>query len=127
MLKITASPNCSNSPKMELIKNLTIHFVTYDLDKAMPFLVEDFAWTLVGDCTIYGKAQFRSALEEMSTNKATELSITSVLTHGQEGAVHGEILMEDGHKFGFADFYKFSSVKGDKVKSIVSYVVELKN
>jgi hypothetical protein len=125
-MKINSKPDCGNSPKKELVKDMTIYFSSYDLDKAMNHLDKDVSWTLVGDKRVVGKEKFRVALEEMSQNKALELTIHSIITHGKEAAVNGEMVMEDGSKFGFSDFYKFSGAKGVKVISIVSYVIEMK-
>lgn len=123
-MKLNIKPDCGNSPKKELVKNLTILFASYEIDKAMNFLDVKVAWTLVGDETVFGKEKFRAALAQMNGNKALELTIHSIVTHGKEAAINGEMKMEDGNEFGFADFYEFSSTKGAKVKSIVSYVIE---
>ncbi|REE05492.1 nuclear transport factor 2 family protein [Marinoscillum furvescens] len=122
-MKLNLTPDCGNAPKKELIKNLTIHFASYDLKKAMPYLADQVTWTLVGEAPIVGKQNFREALEAMSGNKASELTIHTIITHGKEAAVKGEMLMQDGSSFGFADFYVFTSAKGQLVKSIVSYVI----
>ncbi|WNM20381.1 nuclear transport factor 2 family protein [Flavobacterium capsici] len=122
-MKLNIKPNCANAPKKELVKQLTIAFASYDIPKAMNFMDSNISWTLVGEAPIIGKAQFAEALEKMSDNKAKTLTIESILTHGKEAAVHGEMLMEDGTVFGFSDFYEFNSSKSEMVKTIVSYVV----
>ncbi|TNE80821.1 MAG: nuclear transport factor 2 family protein [Bacteroidetes bacterium] len=124
-MKITLHTNCGNSPKMELVKKLTVYFAAYDLDQIFDYLSDDISWTLVGEDTIQGKVLFKEELQKMSGNKATHLTIHSIVTHGKEGAVHGFMQMEDGHEYSFADFYEFTSAKGNKVKSIVSYVMQI--
>jgi ketosteroid isomerase-like protein len=116
-------PNCGNSPKMKLVQDLTIYFASYAIPKVMDYLTEDIKWTLVGDSPIEGKANFEAALQSMSDNKASKLTIHQILTHGKEAAVHGEMVMEDGKTYAFADFYEFASAKSEKVKAIVSYVI----
>lgn len=123
-MKLNIKPDCGNAPKKELIKNLTICFASYDIPQAMSYLDENVVWTLVGDEPVVGRSRFAAALQEMSQNKANELTIHSIITHGKEAAINGEMVMEDGHVFGFSDFYEFTSAKGSKVKSIVSYVVQ---
>ncbi len=125
-MKLICNPDCGNSPKREMVKQLTQYFAAYDIDKAMQFMATDVVWTLVGDVPIKGKDGFGSALKEMSTNKTKELTIHGVVTHGKEAAVHGELLMEDGNRFGFSDFYEFTSTKSSTVKSIRSYVIPIK-
>lgn len=122
-MKLNIKPNCDNTPKKELIKNLTVAFASYNIEKAMNYMDTNVKWTLVGEAPIVGKVQFVAALEKMSHNKAKTLTIESILTHGKEAAVHGEMLMEDRTVFGFSDFYEFKSIRSEVVKTIVSYVV----
>ncbi|MCB0661588.1 MAG: nuclear transport factor 2 family protein [Saprospiraceae bacterium] len=123
-MKINIKPGCGNSPKIETIKNLTIYFASYDLEKMQAYFDDNICWTLVGNEPIIGKENFIAALREMSDNKASELTITSILTHGKEGAIQGIMKMDDGNEFGFADFYEFTSAGAKKVKSITSYVLQ---
>jgi len=123
-MKLNIRTSCENAPKKELIKDLTILFAAYDIPQAMQYLEDDVIWTLVGDEPIVGKEPFAAALMEMAHNKATELTIHSIVTHGKEAAINGEMVMGDGKVFGFADFYEFTSAKGSKVRSITSYVVQ---
>ncbi len=122
-MKLNIQADCGNAPKRELIRDLTIYFVSYDIPKAMEHMADDVVWTLVGDEPITGKERFAAALTQMMGNKATELTIHSIVTHGKEGAVNGEMTMEDGNVFGFADFYEFASAGNTKVKAIKSYVI----
>lgn len=124
-MKITLQANCGNSLKMEFIKDLTIQFAAYDLDKAFESLSDDIRWNLIGEDALEGKSKFRAELEKMKHIGVSELTISSVLSHGKEGAVQGTMLMETGQKFGFADFYEFTGAKGNKVKAITSYVVPI--
>lgn len=126
-MKLFTKVDCANAPKKELIKNLTVHFATYDLDNAMAFMDNNVVWTLVGETPIVGKEQFKVELQKMSGNKATELTIQSIITNGKEAAVQGEMTMLDGNRYGFADFYEFTSAKGTKVKSITTYIIHKKN
>ena len=123
-MKLNIKTDCGNSPKREFIKSLTIYFASYNLDQVKNYLDDNVTWALVGEIPINGKKQFIKVLEKMSNNKASELTIHSIITHGKEAAIHGEMLMEDGNNFGFSDFYEFTSVKANKVKSIVSYVIQ---
>ncbi len=123
-MKLHIKPDCENAPKRELIKNLTIYFASYAIDEVMHYLDDKVTWTLVGEKPITGKEQFRKTLQEMSHIKTSELTIHSVITHGKEAAVNGEMIMEDGNVYGFSDFYEFTSAKGSSVKTITSYVIE---
>ena len=124
-MEILAHPYCGNSPKMKLIQELTILFASYQIEKVTEHLAEDVKWTLVGDQPIEGKEHFAAALREMSGTKTSKLTIHQILTHGKEAAVHGEMVMEDGKVYSFADFYEFKSAGSNKVKAIVSYVISV--
>jgi hypothetical protein len=125
-MKLNIPEDCGNSPKKALVKELSILFASYRVDEVKKYLAGDIKWTLVGDKPIVGREVFAAELLKMSSNKAKELSIYSIITHGAEAAVHGEMKMQDGKAFGFSDFYEFTSAKASKVKAITSYVIELK-
>jgi hypothetical protein len=124
-MKIYIPSDCGNSPKNQLILDLTAAFVSYDLKTVEPYLAEDISWTLVGDDAIVGKKEFLDALRQMSSNSASELEIFQVITHGKTAAVNGKMKMKDGVIYGFADFYIFSSASFKKVQSITSYVQKI--
>ena len=124
-MELHIPPACGNAPKKALVRDLTVLFASYQVPEAMAHLADDVVWTLVGDKPVHGREAFARELEAMSGNKAVALTIHAILTHGTEAAVHGEMHMADGHRFGFADFYTFTSAKGDRVQSITSYVIKL--
>ncbi|GGH74967.1 nuclear transport factor 2 family protein [Phaeocystidibacter marisrubri] len=123
-MKTHIPSHCGNSPKGELIKNLTLLFAKYDVDAAVEFLDENILWTLVGHQPIQGKKAFKEELIKMADNTVMELSIFNLVTHGKAASVNGEMKMKDGKVFGFADFYEFTSASGKMIKSITSYVIE---
>ena len=123
-MKLNIKADCGNSPKKKLIKNLTVWFASYAIQEVLPYLDRDVKWILEGDVPIVGKERFAAALGQMSQNKAAKLNIYSILTHGKEAAVNGEMVMEDGAIYAFADFYEFNSAKSIRVKSITSYVIQ---
>lgn len=124
---INVQSDCGNSPKKKLIEEMTILFASYKIDEVSSFFSEDISWTLVGDEPIVGKALFAHTLKQMSGNKVLELSIHTIVTHGKEAAISGEMKMENGTTYGFSDFYMFTSAKASKVQSIRSYVIQLKS
>ncbi|MCB9233237.1 MAG: nuclear transport factor 2 family protein [Bacteroidia bacterium] len=124
-MKLDIKPDCTDSPLKELVKNLTIWFVSYDLEQVAQHLHEQVAWTMAGDQPVVGREAFIESLKEWSHNKATELVIHSIISQDNEVAVNGEMLMMDGNRFAFADFYEFSHSEGGVVKGIISYVVKM--
>ena len=61
----------------------------------------------------------------MKSEKAAELTIDQILSHGKEGATNGIMKMQNGKKYAFSDFYKFKGAKGVKIKFITSYVITI--
>lgn len=49
-----------------------------------------------------------------------------IATHGKTGAVDGLLRLANGEILAFCDIYKFSNAKGETVKTIASYRIELK-
>ena len=126
MAKLTLLENCGNSPKSTFLQELNIAFAEGNVAFISSSVTEDIVWNMIGDKMIQGKEDFVNALERMKATKTQELILKSIITHGKEAAVYGEMLMKNGQHFVFADIYTFKSAKGDKVKSIVSFV-QLKN
>ena len=125
MTKIISSPNCGNSPKMEFLKEFNIAFAKGIVEFIAESITDDIIWNIIGDKKIEGKEKFTEELEKMKSEKATELIIDQILSHGKEGSTNGIMKMKNGKKYAFSDFYKFKSAKGAKIKSITSYVIEI--
>ena len=125
-MNIKVHLDCDNSPKRKLVKQLTIDFVSYKLEQVKPFLDENVSWTLVGEPAVNGREQFLTELNQMKDNRAISLEIHQILTHGKSAAVSGEMTMQDGSVYGFADIYEFTSAASKIVRRITSYVVPIK-
>ncbi len=125
MTKIVSSPNCGNSPKMAFLKEFNIAFAKGNVDFLIESVTDEIVWNIVGDKIITGKENFADELETMKTEKATELILDQILSHGKEGAVNGTIKMGNGKKYAFSDFYQFNGARGSKIKSMTSYVIEI--
>lgn len=122
---LLTAPTFTQSPKKQFLQELTILFASYQIDKVKTFFADDITWTLVGDQPVHGKEAFAATLNRMAGNKASELTIHSILTDGRDASIHGEMVMEDGKRYGFADFYMFTSAGARKIQSITSYVIAL--
>lgn len=125
MTKITIGDDCGNAPKKKFLKEINIAFAKGNSDFLTESVTDEIVWNIIGDRKIEGKNRFKEELEKMKAEKATELILDRILTHGKEGAVRGVAKMQNGKKYAFSEFYQFSGAKGEKVKSITSYVIEL--
>tara|TARA_R110000868_G_scaffold259361_5_gene517269 strand:+ start:24850 stop:25227 length:378 start_codon:yes stop_codon:yes gene_type:complete len=125
MTKITVRPDCGNAPKKDFLKEINIAFAKGNSDFLLERVTDKIVWNIIGDKKLEGKKKVTEVLEKMKTEKASELILDQILTHGKEGAVSGIMKMKNGKKYAFSDFYEFNTAKGVKVKSITSYVIEL--
>jgi len=115
MTKITSSPDCGNSPKKELLKKINIAFANGNSDFLTESVADKIVWDIIGEKKIVGKEKFTEHLIKMKAEKASELVLDRILTHGKEGAVNGIMKMQNGKKYAFSDFYDFNGAKGSKV------------
>ncbi|WP_017446878.1 nuclear transport factor 2 family protein [Gayadomonas joobiniege] len=125
MTKIVSTPNCGNSPKMELITQFNIAFAKADIEFLTEHVTDDIEWNIMGDKHLLGKNQFIDHLENIKCEKVAELTIYQVLSHGKVGAANGLLKMPDGQHYSFADFYRFHDEKGVKIKEITSYCIKV--
>lgn len=61
----------------------------------------------------------------MKSLNASELILDQILSHGKEGAANGVMKMENGKQYAFSDFYVFKNTKGESIKAIASYCIEV--
>lgn len=123
-IKIVCAEDCGNSPRKELLKQVTAAFAVNDTDIIEENFADNVTWNIVGDKTIDGKAV---VIDSMQNNTTVELKITNIITHGKTGAVNGTLMNKDGERIAFCDVYTFSSAgKKAKIKRIMSYIINLK-
>jgi hypothetical protein len=126
MTKVIISEDCGNSPKNMFVEKLVIAIAKADSKFMYANITDDIRWTFIGGRLIEGRTNFVEAFEQMKKNKVLELSIEHIATHGKAGAADGKIKMENGRTFGFCDVFEFNGAKGTSIRSITSYVIELK-
>ncbi|MEO1253313.1 MAG: nuclear transport factor 2 family protein, partial [Bacteroidota bacterium] len=124
LTKITVTPDCGNAPRKEFLKNLNIAFATGDADFIIEHVSEDIKWNIYGDKHINGKEDFTKEMNIMKDYTADEVVIHSIITHGREAALNGEMKM--GEKtYAFCDVYRFTNTKNDMIKQMDSYVLPI--
>ena len=126
MTKVIIGEDCGNSPKNIFVQEITIALAKGDVKSVLNSVTDDIRWNIVGDSVIQGKDRFAEALEEKKNDKAVELKIDHIATHGKAGAADGRIIRKSKKKYAFCHVYEFSNAKGIAVKEITSYVIEIK-
>ena len=126
MLNVSVNTSCKNSPKREFLKDWNIAFLEGNSAFVLGSVSDDVTWNRVGDNLIQGKEVVAKILAEIETDKVTELVLNKIVTHGKEGAVNGTVVMKNGEQQAFCAVYEFANTKGTTIKSVASYVIEIK-
>ena len=122
MTKISIKPDCGNAPRKEFLKSLNIAFATGDADFIIDHVSDDISWMIYGDKYITGKEDFNKEINIMKDYTADEVVIHSIITHGREAALNGEMKM--GEKvYAFCDVYQFTNTTSNIIKRMDSYVL----
>ncbi len=92
-------------------------------------LTDDVQWWMVGEgAPIVGREAVLAAMEEGATGALPEIQVTSMITHGEEAAIHGTMTLADGdgtvRTYAFCDIYRFRGFKEPKIRELTSFVIE---
>ena len=123
MTKITVQPDCGNAPRKEFLKNFNVAFATGDTDFIVEHVSDDILWTIHGDKHTHGKKAFTREVNIMKEYTADGLIIYTIITHGREAALNGEMKMGDT-TYTFCDVYRFTDTKNNIIKELNSYVIK---
>lgn len=126
-MEVTYPPTCDHSTKEKQVKDFSIWLCQGQIDRVAAFFEEDISWTLVGEETFKGKDAVVAAFKRMMSNPLSKLNIQSVISDGQHVSVQGEMMAAGPAIYAFADFYEFRSAGSLQVKSIKSFIIELKD
>jgi hypothetical protein len=126
MTRVIVSEDCGNSPKNIFVQEFTVAMIKGDTKFLLQSVVDEIRWNVTGDKVIHGKDHVIRALEERKNDPALELTIQHIATHGKTGAVDGQIKFKGGKTHAFCNVYAFSNSKGNCVKEITSYIIEVK-
>lgn len=125
MVKLTIPGPSEHAPLQNLIRDYNIAFAEADLDAIVSMMAEDAVWEMVGDKTVSGFDRIKETLSTMGLEKANELVIHAIISHGNMVACNGELRYGD-MAVAFCDIYTLTRGKSPKVKKLTSYGVELK-
>ena len=120
--RIIPSGDCGNSPKNTLLQDITIAFAKRDTRFLLDHVTDDIRWEVIGEHVVEGKPAFTQALEKLRLDAVVQLTIEHVVSHGRAGAVNG-IADHHGTTSEFCDVFEFANAKGERVKTIRSYVI----
>ena len=126
-VKVECAENCGNSPKKQLLKELSIAFANNNTEFCLDWMTDDVVWEIIGDKTIQGINDFEHTLNEWKTRRVKQLCIANIITHGNTASLNGTLICNDNQTIAFCDVYNFRGFgKNAKIKSITSYVIKTK-
>lgn len=126
MTKITITPDCGNAPRKEFLKDFNIAFATGKAKFIMENVADEIRWVIYGDKEISGIEDFQREINIMKDYTADELVIHSIITHGREASLNGEMKMGSG-TYAFCDVYRFTDTKNNRIKEMRSYVLKIES
>jgi len=125
MPDIMRSEDCGNSPKNQLVQEISIALATHATDFLYDYVAEDLRWKVVGRGALQQKTELGDFLDKKGRQAFDSLTIHHVMTHGKAGAVNGTLVLDDGETREFCDVYEFTSASGKQVQAITSYWVDI--
>lgn len=124
-LKVVCAEDCGNSPKKQLLRDITISLAKQDIDSWMEWMRDDIEWDIVGEKQIHGKTDMENVLKSRNERKITELEIHNIITHGNTASLNATLILANGKRIEYCDVYNFGGFgKKAKIKKIMSYVIQ---
>ena len=123
--KIVRSRDCGNSPKNQLIEDLSIALSTGDRGIVGACVADDVEWRVVGEEVVRGRDALQQALAHVKAKTLVKLEVSHVVSHGRAGAVNGT-LDHRGTTTEFCDVFEFANTKGTSIGRITSYRVDVR-
>ncbi|WP_236975043.1 hypothetical protein [Membranihabitans maritimus] len=126
MVKINVPSQCGNAPKIVYLKDFISAIVTFDTNYLQDNTTEDIHWSIVGAQSFTGQSSVLAELQKYRSITVSALTITTIITHGYDGVVEGQLEFENGKKVSFCDIVRFKSSRNySPVKSIRTHITTL--
>ena len=127
MAQIEIKPDCGNAPRKIFLADLNAAFAKGDMSYLTDNIPDDITLEIIGISTVHGKENVLSELIKGPYWKLKKLTIDTIITHGREASVNGQIILADNSKFSFCDIYKFKGAGGPIIKEILRYIIKNKS
>jgi hypothetical protein len=122
MTKLQLSEDCGNSPKNQLLQELTVAIAKADIERILAFVTADIQWSPVGRKPISGAQSVSRALVRLGP--ATSLKVCHVVSPGRSGAVDGIVAFGKKTR-AFCHIFEFGRAKGTDVSGITTYSIAI--
>lgn len=125
-MEISIPQDCGNAPRKQFIADFNIAFAKGDVQFLSTCFADDAVWNLIGDKQLSGKENIMKALTEMAGYVAQSIEVKTIITHGKTAAAEGSLSFGEGNVIAYCDTYEFVSAGNNLIKTLNSYIVELK-
>lgn len=113
---------CGNAPRAQIVRDLVVAVQSKDLDHLQQWLIPEIEWNVVGFQRLQGLNEVLEWVTGARDN--VSLSFNSILTHGREASVDGQVTNIRNVSVAFSYFFTFTGAgKTAKVKGVRSYLV----
>lgn len=124
-LKVVCAEDCGNSPKKQLLRDLTIALAKQDIESWLEWMRDDVVWEIIGEDRLEGKVAMADRLQSWHDRSISELEIHHIITHGNTASLNATVFFADGKRLDYCDVYNFGGFgKTAKIKKIMSYVIQ---
>jgi hypothetical protein len=101
-----------------------VAFANGDMDFFQELIPDKIIWEIAGEQQISDKVSFLKALKDRQLWKVKELVVESIITHGPEASVSGQVVAKDKSVYKFCHVYRFTRASGVTINSITTFVIK---
>lgn len=122
-IKVTSPEDCGNAPKKLILRDFNIAFYEGNIDFILDNISDSITWNIIGNSVIEGKEGFIDKMNKVNEDKARELELYNLITHGYIASANGVVITDNG-AYDFCHVYRFTGAsKTAKIKEITSYII----
>jgi hypothetical protein len=124
MAKILLPRDCGNAPRKLFLIDFNVAFANGDMDFFQELIPDKIIWEIAGEQQISDKVSFLKDLKNRQLWKVKELVVESIITHGPEASVSGQVVAKDKSVYKFCHVYRFTRASGVTINSITTFVIK---
>lgn len=123
MAKIDLQIDCGNAPRKLFLKNFNMAIANGNIEFLEEVVPEGINWVIVGKKKVIGKENYLAEIKKHQLWKVKELVVDTIITHGPDASVCGQILTTGNLKFSFSEVYRFKGAGGSTINCITTFVI----
>ena len=123
MAKILVTPDCGNAPRKLFLKNFHEAIANGKADVLIMLLPDTIKFSLVGEDEVQGKQNVLKSIKASPLWKVKELKVDTIITHGPDASVSGEVIGQHKQRTAFSIVYRFKSAGGMELRSISCFII----